>query len=51
LHWISLAAQQDHPAAQDNLGWMFETVKDTEKNIAKAIYWYRKATINGHASK
>lgn len=46
-HWQPLAAE-GHPAAQYNLGQMYEQGLGLPRNSAFAAHWYRKAADQGH---
>jgi hypothetical protein len=48
LHWFHQAAEQDHSAAQNNVGAMIFNGMGTESNSAEAAKWYRKAADNGN---
>ena len=45
----SKASKKDHPAAQTNLGWMYENGKGVLMDETKAVFWYRKAALLGQA--
>lgn len=49
LHWFTMAAKQDFPAAQAFLGEIFGSDKYGVKDINKSAYWYSKAAENGNA--
>ena len=43
------AAQEGHPRAQSNLGFMFEKGRGVAQSDEKAFQWYSKAAEQGHA--
>jgi len=47
LHWDQLAAGQNWPKSQYNLGVCFRDGIGTPVNPERAFYWYRKAAENG----
>jgi len=44
-----LAAQRGEAQAQRELGWDYQNGKGVEKNLEKAVLWYRKAAEQEHA--
>lgn len=42
-------AEKGHPAAQVNLGLLYEEGKGVERDYAKALTWYRRAAAQGYA--
>lgn len=42
-------AEQGQPDAQFKLAKMYEQGQGVDENIAKAVYWYRKAALSGNA--
>ena len=40
---LSQAANQGDAVAQNNLGYCYEKGEGVEKNLSKAIEWYKKA--------
>lgn len=50
VKWLQLAAEQNHPAAQRNLGYMYLGGLGIEKSNEKGVYWYEKAATRGNAS-
>ena len=44
--WLREAAEQDHPAAQFNLGLLYETGQGVTQNYSGAFKWYRRAAAN-----
>jgi TPR repeat protein len=50
LDWCSKAAEQGFPAAQYELGQIYEHPWDPQiRDLAKAVKWYRKAADQGYA--
>jgi TPR repeat protein len=45
--WTPLA-RNGHAKAQANIGWMYQTGKGADKNLATALDWYLKAAKQGH---
>jgi TPR repeat protein len=45
--WYRRSAEQGNPAAQANLGYMFETGRGVEQSYEDALGWYRKAAAEG----
>ena len=45
--WYERSAKQGHPFAQNNLGHSFKTGCGVKRNNAWAIYWFRRAYLNG----
>jgi TPR repeat protein len=43
MRWFRKAADQGNAAAQDNLGWLYETGSDVARDYGEAMHWYRKA--------
>jgi uncharacterized protein len=43
VKWYRKAAEQNHAAAQSNLGACYGTGQGVEKDVAEAARWYRKA--------
>ena len=43
-----MAAEKDNSTALLKLGELYEYGTGVEQNTHKAIYWYRKAAINGN---
>ena len=48
--WYSLAAEQGHAVAQNNLGWMFDMGKGVAQDYQEAAKWYRLAAEQGHSA-
>ena len=42
-----MAADQNEPSAQNNLGYMFEAGLGINKDIAKALYYYKLSAKQG----
>ena len=50
LKQLRQLAEGGDPAAQNNLGWMYQNGRDvSRKMMKKAIKWYRKAAQQGYA--
>jgi TPR repeat protein len=48
FRWYLRSAQQGHPAAQNNLGWLYqEGLRRSRRTIRRAIGWYRRAARQG----
>ena len=47
---LTVAAQQGYPAAQFNMGWLFDKGTGVQKSDVEAISWYRKAADQGLAA-
>ena len=50
---LRLAAEKEHPKAQNSLAWVYEHMKDIDpnkqkENEAQALHWRIKAANNGH---
>lgn len=45
--WFLKAAELGHPSAQYNIANHFAIGRGVDKDIEKALYWYRKAAENG----
>ncbi|MET0274043.1 MAG: tetratricopeptide repeat protein, partial [Phenylobacterium sp.] len=48
--WYRKAADQDHPAAQLNLGLMYEEGQGVAPDLQQAAAWYRRAADHGEAT-
>jgi len=46
--WLREAAEQNDPAAQFNLGMLYETGQGVTQNYAEAVKWYREAAERGY---
>jgi TPR repeat protein len=46
--WLHRAAAQGDPAAQFNLGTLYETGNGVEQNLAEAVKWYRESAEFGY---
>ncbi len=46
--WFRKAADQNHPAAQANLGYLYERGYGVTTDAAEAVRWYRKAADQNH---
>ena len=46
--WLREAAEQNDPAAQFNLGMLYETGQGVSQNYAEAVKWYREAAERGY---
>lgn len=44
------AAEGGHPEAMHMLGRMFDSGKGVDRNLQRAVYWYRRAAELGHAA-
>lgn len=49
LQWYLAAAEGGSASAQSNLGSIYRIGRGTQKDLAKAKYWYEKAAAQGHA--
>jgi uncharacterized protein len=45
--WYRLAAEQEVPPAQCNLGLCYETGRGVEKNLREAVRWFCRAARAG----
>uniref|UniRef100_A0ACB8EC05 Uncharacterized protein n=1 Tax=Sphaerodactylus townsendi TaxID=933632 RepID=A0ACB8EC05_9SAUR len=48
FHFFKLAADQNYPKAQFNVGLCYEHGRGTKKDMAKAILYYQRAAHQGH---
>jgi len=48
VKWLREAAEQDDPAAQFNLGMLYETGQGVPQNYAEAVKWYRESAEHGY---
>ena len=42
-YWYERAAEQHHPRAQNNLGWMCENGEGGVIDLSRAIAWYKRS--------
>ena len=49
LNELRPVAAGGHPAAQVNLGIMYEEGQGVQQNLAEALRWYRQAALGGYA--
>ena len=49
VKWYLKAAEQNYPAAQNNLGWCYANGQGVTKDEAEAVKWYRKAAEQNDA--
>ncbi|MDH5326366.1 MAG: hypothetical protein OEZ68_11505 [Gammaproteobacteria bacterium] len=49
LHWLQLAAEDEHMMAQLSLGEIFLNGLEVEKNLPMAAKWYKKAAEQGNS--
>ena len=49
VHWYRKAAEQGHPLAQYNLGFMYDRGEEIPEDDAMAVRWYREAAGQGYA--
>ena len=47
--FCSVAAEQGHPEAQFNLGYMYQYGQGVKQDYIKAVEWYQKAAEQGNA--
>ena len=47
MDWYAQAARQDHPRAQNNLGWMYGTGRGMPQDFIRAYAWYSVAAAHG----
>ena len=47
-NWLREAAEQGDPAAQFNLGMLYETGQGVPQNYAEAVKWYRESAERGY---
>jgi hypothetical protein len=45
---MSVAAKRGYPEAQNTLGYFYDVGSGTRKNVARALYWYRRAAKQGN---
>ncbi|OJW52727.1 MAG: hypothetical protein BGO67_09720 [Alphaproteobacteria bacterium 41-28] len=50
VEWLKLAAGQNHPVGQRNLGLMYITGKGVKQSNEKGVFWYKQAAVQGLAS-
>jgi len=48
-HWLRMAAEKDHPIAQNMLGNRCREGRGTPQDSRKAVEWYAKAAAQGYA--
>ncbi len=48
ISWLEKAAFQNHDAAMEQLGELFQDGKLTKRDINKTLYWYQKASDLGN---
>ena len=46
--WLREAAEQNDPAAQFNLGMLYETGQGVPQNYLEAVKWYRESAEHGY---
>jgi TPR repeat protein len=51
LEQLRQLAEGGYPAAQNDLGWMYQNGRGVPQNDRKAIKWYRKAAESGNLAK
>jgi TonB family protein len=49
LAWYRKAAAQGNPAAENDIGWLYQNGWGAEQDYAAAAIWYRKAAEQGNA--
>jgi TPR repeat protein len=50
LEQLRQLAEGGYPAAQNDLGWMYQNGRGVPQNDRKAIKWYRKAAEGGYSA-
>ncbi len=46
FYWNEKKAENEDKVAQNKLAFSYEKVVGTEKNLEKALYWYKEAAKN-----
>lgn len=50
FHWMLIAAQQNHPQAEEEVGQFMVEGKGTRADPAGALYWFQRALDHGRSS-
>jgi len=48
MAWFRKAAEKDNPAAENNVGWLYEKGFGVKQDYGEAMNWFRKAASQGY---